>query len=194
MNVNTLQNDNRSALEEVTLDGFESLTVSDMNTERLPWKIAANLAITGIGISANGEGTVVLKKQQKDGICTYIKVETFRGVHHGLSLECSGEILDAVGEGMVGHTHFSGLVESNDIDVISIGANNTQENFQRKGLGERRLRLANEYLKTNFRKFLHSDSVRTDSADAAWIKLVRKGLAEPESYPDGTTRRYRFVK
>ena len=193
MGINTLHNDSQST-EEITLDGFEPLSIDDMKTGKLPWNIAANLAITGIGMSLNGEGTTVLTKQQKDGTRTYIKVETFRNVHHGISLECSGEILDAVGEDVVGHTHFSGLVESNDIDVISVGANNTQEDFQRQSLGERRLRLANEYIKTNFRKFLHSDSVRTYSADAAWNKLVGKGLAEPESYPDGRTKRYHFVK
>ena len=76
-------------------------------------------------------------------------------------------------------------------DKPFIGFTRTLDGFEKEGLGERRLKIANAYSLYNYGFPLNSDTVIQEAAKRVWERLVEKG--EAEKYTEGSKERFRFI-
>ncbi len=69
-----------------------------------------------------------------------------------------------------------------------IGFNDTEREFQRKGLGWRRMRLMNAFAQMRYGAPLYSDTLMSEQAEGLWQKLVKEGKAK--KIKEGKVHRY----
>ncbi len=87
----------------------------------------------------------------------------------------------------------AGYLRVDHSDAITYGRNTyTKEKFEKRGLGARRVIMANEYSTQNYDRVLYSGKATLSDGRRMWKSLVRRGLVEPTG--GQIDHMYRFVR
>jgi hypothetical protein len=115
----------------------------------------------------------------ENGDQTYIANQTKE--YYNKSVEDLSYLVDYRGEDNLGHAELRYNPLSNSEyfkDKPFVGYTVTEEKYQKKGLGRRRLFLMNALAETLYNNPVYSDTIITDEAKNLWEKLVQENLAK----------------
>ncbi len=163
---------------ETRSDVFIALPISK---EELPESVQKMLKSRHV---ASEEYFVV---RERNGLHTYIAslVQGDRGNQNR-----SVRVVDVFRDHVVGRTDFEHSVapnEPSDPGNSSIQMWPTMEGFDKRGLGERRLLILDQFAQSRWDAPVSSSLAPSESAKAVWEKMVARGLARYDG------RRYRFI-
>lgn len=109
----------------------------------------------------------------------------------GAGTEESTFVIDVVGDEIAGEGEIRYHLTNDSAyykDKPFVGFTETDQKFQRGGLGARRLRVMNALAQQKYGKPLHSDTVITEGARRLWEKFVVEGRAR--MYKEGAHDRF----
>lgn len=109
----------------------------------------------------------------------------------GSETEKLSYIFDTRGEGISGHAELRYNISNKSKYFKNkpfVGYNDTEREFQRSGLGWRRIRLMNALARTKYDAPLYSDTLMSEQAEGLWQKLVKEGKVK--KIKEGKVYRY----